>query len=194
MSQLSYSLWCVVIETHNASFWSVVIEWGTVCSTGSHGSLRDAPFDIWGGGLEFLLLANFFFTFERKQSFFLVRQYFLLCFVEEICCRTLSLLCTLPFGVFSGQHIFHQFRQQTFFFCPHFQQTFFSDSCGDKLFFSFFFLPPPPQISNGASLSHSYVRYVCSKPNISPLPQWKCPANIVPILLMLKCLHLFFVI
>ena len=25
------------------------------------------------------------------------------------------LLCTLPFGGFSGQHIFHQFRQQTFF-------------------------------------------------------------------------------
>ena len=53
----------------------------------------------------------------------------------------------LPFGVFSGQHIFQQFRQQTFFFCPHFQQTFFSDFCGDKLFFSQFFssqLPPPP--------------------------------------------------
>ena len=34
--------------------------------------VRNAPFDIWGGGggLEFLLLANFFFTFERKQSFF----------------------------------------------------------------------------------------------------------------------------
>ena len=57
----------------------------------------------------------------------------------------LSLLCTLPFGVFSGQHIFHQFRQQTFFFCPHFQQTFFSDFCGDKLFISIFLAPPPPR-------------------------------------------------
>ena len=37
------------------------------------------------------------------------------CFVEIYFCRMLSLLCTLPFGVFSGQHIFHQFRQQTFF-------------------------------------------------------------------------------
>ena len=44
----------------------------------------------------------------------------------------LSLLCSLPFGVFSGQHIFHQFRQQTFFFRPHFRQTFFSDFCGDN--------------------------------------------------------------
>ena len=51
-------------------------------------------------------------------------------------CRMLSLLCTLTFGGFSGQHIFHQIRQQTFFYCPHFQQTFFSDFCGDKLFIS----------------------------------------------------------
>ena len=87
----------------------------------------DAPFDIWGG-LEFLLLATFYFTFERKQSFFFGDQrptIFFLCFVEEIFCRMFSLLCTLQFGVFSGQHIFHQFRQKTFFFCPHFQQNFF---------------------------------------------------------------------
>ena len=71
---------------------------------------------------------------------------------DNFFCHMLSLLCTLPFGVFSGQHISHQFRQQTFFFCPHFQQTFFSDFCGDKLFFSILFWPPPPQISNGASL------------------------------------------
>ena len=40
------------------------------------------------------------------------------------------LLCTLPFGVFSRQHFFHQFRQQTFFL------TTFSTN--------FFFLAPPP--------------------------------------------------
>ena len=99
---------------------------------------RDAPFDIWEGGLEFLLLANFFFTSGGKQAFLWrsTSDNFFLCFVEEIFCHMLSLLCTLPFGVFSGQHIFHQFRQQTFFFYPHFQQTFFSDFCGDKLFFS----------------------------------------------------------
>ena len=43
---------------------------------------------------------------------------------------------TLPFGVFSGQHIFHQFRQQTFF----------SDHIFNKLFFIFFLGPPPPDI------------------------------------------------
>ena len=105
-----------------------------------------------GGGLEYLLLANFFFTSERKQSFFLainVRQLFCLCFVEEIFCCMLSLSCTLPFGVFSGQHIFHQFRKKLFFSAHIFNKLFFSDFCGDKLFFS---SPPPPQISNGASL------------------------------------------
>ena len=38
------------------------------------------------------------------------------------------LLCTLSFGGFSDQHIFHQFRQQTFL----------SDHIFNKLFFHFF--------------------------------------------------------
>ena len=101
--------------------------------------VRDAPFDIWGGGgQEFLLLCCFFFTPGGKQVFFWrsTSDNFLLCYVEKKICRMLSLLCTLPFGVFSGQHIFHQFRQQTFFFCSHSP-------------------PPPPQISNDASLNLS---------------------------------------
>ena len=44
------------------------------------GTVRDAPFDIWGGGgLVFLLLANFFFYLRWKTRFFLainVRQFF----------------------------------------------------------------------------------------------------------------------
>ena len=67
----------------------------------------------------------------------------------------LSLLCTLPFGVFSGQHIFHQFRQQTFFLL-----TF---SWPQTIFFNFILAPvappPRPQISNGASLRwRSFVK------------------------------------
>ena len=47
----------------------------------------------------------------------------------------------------SGQHIFHQFRQQTFF----------SGHILNKLFFNFFTSPPPPpQISIGAPL-----RWLC---------------------------------
>ena len=71
-----------------------------------------------GVGLEFLLLANLFFHFREKTILFFCQSTsnnFFLCFVEEFFCRMLSLLCTLPFGVLSGQNIFHQFRQQTFF-------------------------------------------------------------------------------
>ena len=50
--------------------------------------------------------------------------------------------------------MFHQFRQQTFFFCPHFQQFFFLTFVATTYFFQFYFRPPPPpQISNGASLN-----------------------------------------
>ena len=97
--------------------------------------IRDARLDIWGGrggGLEFLLLANFFFWQSTSDNFFL-------CTVEDIFCCMLSLLCRLPFGVFSGQHIFHKFRQQFFFSAHIFNKLFFFDFCGDKLFFSFFF-------------------------------------------------------
>ena len=53
----------------------------------------------------------------------------------------LSLLCRLPFGVFSGRHISHKFRQQTFYLCQHFQQTIFFYFRGNKLFFSIFQCP-----------------------------------------------------
>ena len=57
-------------------------------------------------------------------------------------CRMLSLLCTLTFGGFPGQHIFHQCRQ--FFFCPHFQQAFFLTFVTTNYLFHFFSSPPPP--------------------------------------------------
>ena len=69
----------------------------------------------------------------------------------------LSLLCTLPFGVFSGQHIFHQFRQQTFFFCPHFQQIFFFLLLWRQtIYFNFNLarLPPPPRYQMVRPLAH----------------------------------------
>ena len=129
--------------------------------------IRGAPLDIGGGGgcwsfccLQTFFLPpgenNFFFGDQRPTIFFLG-------FVEEIFCRMLPLLCRLLFGVFSGQHVFHKFRQQTFFFFPHFQQTFFSDFCGDKLFFSTLPSPPrppppTPQISNGASLISEFMQ------------------------------------
>ena len=55
----------------------------------------------------------------------------------------LSLLCTLPFGVFSGQHILHQFRQQTFFSAHIFNKLFFLTFVATNFFFQFCFIPPP---------------------------------------------------
>ena len=101
-----------------------------------------------GGEARVFVACKLFFTSERKQFFFwrLRSDNFFLCFVEEICCRMFSLLCTLPFCVFSGQHIFYQFRKQTSFFCPHFQQTFFLIFVATNYFFQFFssLTPPPP--------------------------------------------------
>ena len=104
-------------------------------------ALRDAPFDIWGGGVEFLL-QTFFFTSGGKQNFFwrsTSDNFFLLCYVmlSFMLCRRHCLSYAFPIMyVFSGQHIFHQFRQQTFFSAHIFNKLFFSDFCGDKLFFS----------------------------------------------------------
>ena len=108
-----------------------------------------------GGGLEFLLLANFFFYLREKTIFFFRDQrptIFFFCYVKNFFCLMLSLLCTLPFGVFSGQHIFHQFRQQPFFLPPFSKNFFFWLLWRQTIFFQ---PPPPPQISNGASLSFS---------------------------------------
>ena len=99
-----------------------------------------------GGGKSFGCLQTFFFTSERKQSFFLVinvRQFFFLCFVEEIFCRRLSLLCRVPFSVFSGQHIFHKFRQQVFFSAHIFNKLFFLTFVATNYFFQFYSSPPP---------------------------------------------------
>ena len=58
----------------------------------------------------------------------------------------LSLLCTLPFGVLSGQHIFHQFRQQTFFSAHIFNKLFFLTFVATNYLFQFFSRSPPPDI------------------------------------------------
>ena len=71
-----------------------------------------------------------FFSDQRPTIFFL-------CFVEEIFCHILSLLCTLPFGVFSGPHIFHQFRKQIVFFAHIFNKLFFLTFVATNYFFQF---------------------------------------------------------
>ena len=72
-----------------------------------------------------------------------------------------SLLCTLPFGRFPGQHIFHQFRQQTFVSALIFNKRIFSDFCGDKLFFHFQ-SPPPPRYQMVHPLDEQWIILLCS--------------------------------
>ena len=78
-----------------------------------------------------------FFGNQRPTIFFL-------CFVEDIFYRMLSLLCRLSFGVFSGQHIFHKFRQQTFFSAHIFNKLFFLTFVATNYFSQFSLAPPPP--------------------------------------------------
>ena len=97
-----------------------------------------------GGGVEFLLLANFFLPPRENNLFFgnqcptiffyvLSKNFFVVCFPYYV-----------GNHIFSGQHIFHKF-QTIFFFCPHFQQTFFFWlSWRQTIFFNFFLAPPPP--------------------------------------------------
>ena len=93
-----------------------------------HG-VRDAPFDIWGGGgrLEFLLLANFFFYLREKTSFFFgdQRPTIFFMFRRRIFCRMLFLLCTLPFGVFFWSTYFSSILTTNIFFLPLFSTNFF---------------------------------------------------------------------
>ena len=53
-------------------------------------------------------------------------------------------LCTLLFGVFFGQHISHQFLQQTFFSAHIFNILFILTLVATKYFFQFYSSPPPP--------------------------------------------------
>ena len=96
-----------------------------------------------GGWGALVVVACIFFLLPRENNLFLGRSTsdnFFFMFRRRIFCRLLSLLCTLPFDVFSGQHIFHQFRQQSFLFCPHFQQSFW---WRQAIFYNL--SPPPPR-------------------------------------------------
>ena len=55
-------------------------------------------------------------------------------------------LCTLPFGVFFGQHISHQFLQQTFFSAHIFNILFILTLVATKYFFQFYSSPPRYQM------------------------------------------------
>ena len=118
-----------------------------------------APLYIWGDRVvvacKFFLhpQENNFFGNERPTIFFMFRRRNKI----SLFCRMPSLLCRLPFRGFSGQHLFHQFRQQTFLFSDHIpNKLLFLTFVSTNFFFIFFLAAPPPQISNGASLTAFY--------------------------------------
>ena len=120
-----------------------------------------------GVGARVFVACKLFFYLREKTIFFFGDQrptIYFLCFVKEIFCRMLPLLCTLPFGVFSGQHIFFiNFDNKLFFSAHIFNKLFFLTFVATNYLFQFFLGPPPPQISNGASLisgCHSSVSEV----------------------------------
>ena len=79
---------------------------------------------------------NLFFGDQRPTIFFYVssKTFFVVCFLYYVRYHLVFFLVNIFFINFDN----------TLFFCPHFKRTFFSDFCGDKLFFSIFSSPPPP--------------------------------------------------
>ena len=119
--------------------------------------------------LEFLLLANSFFT-SAKKHFFLamnIRQFFL-CLVEEM--KYLFFVVCLPYYVryhfmFFWSTCFHQFRQQTFFSGQISTNFFFLTFVATNFFFSSsssdLALAPPPSVFV-TSLLPKHFYYFCA--------------------------------
>ena len=112
--------------------------------------LGDIPPDMpmGRGGLEFLLLANFFFTSERKQSFFWrsTSDNFLLMFRRRNFLSYAFPIMYVTIWCFFWSTYFSSISTTNFFFCPHFQQTFFLTFVATNYLFQFFSSPPPPDI------------------------------------------------
>ena len=112
--------------------------------------IRDAPLDIWGGGLEFLLLANFFFYLRWKTSFFFGDQRPTIFFFYVLSKKFLSYAFPIMYvsiWCFFWSTYFSSISTTNFFFCSHFQQkkkilTFVATSF--FLIFNFNLPPPPP--------------------------------------------------
>ena len=83
------------------------------------------------------LQENIFWGSERPTNLF---------YVSEISDFVACLPYYVPYGIilllYSGQHIFHQFRQKPFF-CPHFQQPFFLTLVAITFFVVFTSSRPP---------------------------------------------------
>ena len=111
-------------------------------------TLRDVPLDIWEGGEAGVFTAyKLFFHLRKKTILFLAinvrrflfyvssKKFFVVDYAFPI---MYVIICCFFWSTYLSS-----ISTTNFFFCPHFQQTFFSDFCGDKLFFSIFFRLSP---------------------------------------------------
>ena len=101
--------------------------------------IRDAPFDIWGGGLRVVVACKLLFYLREKTKFFFGDQrptIFFLMFRRIFFLSYAFPIMYVTIWCFFWSTIFHQFRQQTFFSAHISNKLYFSDFCGDKLFFS----------------------------------------------------------
>ena len=116
-----------------------------------------------GGGLEFLLLANFFFHLrewtifffgnQRPTIFFYVssKDFFVVCFLYYVGYLLVFFLVNIFFINFDNKLFFLPTFSTNFFFWLLWRQT---------IFFNFFLASPPlppPQISNGASIRSNVI-------------------------------------
>ena len=97
---------------------------------------------------DFLMILVWASPFKRENNLFFCDQrptIFILCFVEEM--KYLFFVVCFPYYVryhlvfFSGQHIFHQFRQHSVHI---FHKLFFLIFVATNYLFQFFLVPSPP--------------------------------------------------
>ena len=136
--------------------------------------VRDAPFDIWGGGgLEFLLLANFFYHRE-KTIFFLainVRQFFFNVSLYAFPIMYVTIWCLFWWTYFSS------ISTTNFFFLPTFLTNFFFMTfVATNYLFQFFLAPPPPRYQMVHPLALIHITFMIPS-GLWTYEQIKCKCN-----------------
>ena len=111
--------------------------------------VRDAPFDIWGGGGARVFVAcKLFFLPPRKNNLFFWRSTsdnFFFMFYRRIFLSYAFPIMYVTIWCFFWSTYFSSISTTIFFFCPHFQQTFFFWLLWRQTIYFNFNLAPPPR-------------------------------------------------
>ena len=90
--------------------------------------LRDAPFDIWGGGPRVFVACKLFFLPPKENNLFFWRSTsdnFFFMFRQRNFLSYAFPIMYVTIWCFFRSTYFSSISTTIFFFCPHFQQTFF---------------------------------------------------------------------